>query len=195
MKNALTNQMDMLGDMAYSKLEAMACYLVKQACCNDILASVKIKLCSLTWKTGNINTQVYLQLKPSFRIAISDTKFKHYLITSILAEVPAYLIRFWASRWVNFDVSWVQILCLNFSLKRETDTKIARIKNWVVNNLNLYKNSHLAPCQFGRIGVWVKSTYQELTLSNVVSSSQLRENLKHKIRTLMINSNNFVSSH
>ena len=130
----------MLGDMAYSKLEAMACYLVKQACCNDILASVKIKLCSLTWKTGNINTQVYLQLKPSFRIAISDTKFKYYLITSILAEVPAYLIRFWASRWVNFDVSWVRILWLNFSLNplgfslaREKEKKIATTKNRVVD--------------------------------------------------------------
>ena len=42
MKNALTNQMSMLGDNFYgfSKLEAMAIYLVKEACGNDILASV-----------------------------------------------------------------------------------------------------------------------------------------------------------
>ena len=41
MKNALNNQVGMLGDMffmACSKLEAMAIYLVKQTCGNDKLA-------------------------------------------------------------------------------------------------------------------------------------------------------------
>ena len=43
MTNALTNQVGMLGNMfflACSKLEAMAIYLVKQACGNDIWAAV-----------------------------------------------------------------------------------------------------------------------------------------------------------
>ena len=42
MKKASTNQVGMLGDffMACSKLEAMAIYLVKQACGNDKVASV-----------------------------------------------------------------------------------------------------------------------------------------------------------
>ena len=45
MKNALTNQVDMLGDMflwlvANLKLKTMSIYLVKKTCGNDILASV-----------------------------------------------------------------------------------------------------------------------------------------------------------
>ena len=46
-KNALISQVDMLGDifyMACSKLEAMAIYLVKQACGNDKLACVYIDI-------------------------------------------------------------------------------------------------------------------------------------------------------
>ena len=39
MKNALTNQVDMLGDV-FLWLVAMAMYLVKQTCGNDILASM-----------------------------------------------------------------------------------------------------------------------------------------------------------
>ena len=45
MKNPLTNQVGMLGNMffmACSKLEAMAIYLGKQACGNDKLASVYV---------------------------------------------------------------------------------------------------------------------------------------------------------
>ena len=48
MKNTLISQVDMLGDL-FSKLEAMAIYLVKQACENDKLA------CVYLLKEGNIS--------------------------------------------------------------------------------------------------------------------------------------------